>query len=173
MTASFATVETASAPPAEAERAPRAANANEMAPTRAEPRSRTDAVGELHGFLEHRSRQWSSVLRLLEQLRLHVQAVEAEREAEHRKLEAAMAAVEQPLRALKAAADPSRENRASGELDKVIESNRVALDQLETVAANLNTNFLVWRSAWLQYAQTFEASRRLRADMESRLHSRA
>jgi hypothetical protein len=160
--------------PAELERAPTLApNGNGAdAPRAAEPRRRADSVADLHSFLEQRSRQWSSVLRLLEQQRVQIQTVEAERDAEYQKLGAAVEAVEQALRAVRAATDLTKDARPAGEIDKVIEHNRATLDQLETVAANLNTKFLAWRSAWAQYAQTYDTSKRMRADMEARIPNR-
>jgi chromosome segregation ATPase len=137
-----------------------------------EPRRRADSVADLHSFLEQRSRQWSSVLRLLEQQRVQIQTVETERDGEYQKLAAAVEAAEQAMRAVRAATDLSKDARPAAEIEKIIEHNRVTLDQLETVAANLNTRFLAWRSAWAQYAQTYDTSKRMRADMESRIPNR-
>lgn len=163
----------------ENEKSPRATTGSEPTLVPAQPEGarheasrRTEGLGEMHTFLEHRSRQWSAMLRLLEQQRGQVQALEAEREAEYKRLEAAVEAVHRALRDVRTATDLNRENRSAGEAEKAIEINRTALDQLETVAANLNTNFLAWRSSWQQYAQTFEASKRIRADMDSRMQAR-
>jgi hypothetical protein len=157
----------------EAEKSAVAPNGMEtsIVPAQSEPR-RVDGVGDMHTFLEHRSRQWSAMLRLQEQQRIQVAALEAEREAEYKRLDAAVDAVQKALRAVRAATDPAKDARNSGEVEKAIEVNRSALDQLETVAANLNTNFLAWRSAWQQHAQSLDASRRIRADMEARMVAR-
>jgi hypothetical protein len=143
-----------------------------IVPAQSEPSRRSEGVSDMHTFLEHRSRQWSAMLRLQEQQRVQVAALETERDAEYKRLEAAVDAVQKALRALRAATDSSKESRNAGEAEKAIEVNRSALDQLETVAANLNTNFLAWRAAWQQHAQSLDASRRIRADMEARMMAR-
>jgi chromosome segregation ATPase len=147
-----------------------------IVPAQSEPARRADGpqgVSEMHTFLEHRSRQWSAMLRLQEQQRLQLQALEAERDAEYKRLEAAVDAVQKALRGVRATTDMTRDTRNAGEAEKAIELNRTALDQLETVAANLNTNFLAWRAAWQQHAQSLDASKRIRADMEARMMARA
>jgi chromosome segregation ATPase len=168
--------------PTELERSPSLSPANgngahsngaDGARAAAAPTRRTDSVADLHSFLEQRSRQWSSVLRLLEQQRVQIQTVEAERDVEYQKLSAAVEQAEQALRAVKAATDLTKDARPASEIDKIIEHNRATLDQLETAAANLSTKFLAWRSAWSQYAQTYDTSKRMRADMEARIPNRS
>jgi hypothetical protein len=158
------------------EKSPRAANVNEatLVPAQTEAPRRTDGgLGEMHTFLEHRSRQWSAMLRLQEQQRVQVQTLEAERDAEYKRLDAAVDAVQKGLRAMRSATDMnSKDARIAGETEKTIEMNRTALDQLETVAANLNTNFLAWRASWQQYATSLDAAKRIRADMEARMLTR-
>lgn len=160
----------------EAEKSPGTNGSNGMetsiVPAQSEPARRPEGASEMHSFLEHRSRQWSAMLRLQEQQRLQVTALESERDAEYKRLEAAVESVQKALRGLRAATEANKDNRNASELDQAIEVNRNALDELETVAANLNTNFLAWRSAYQQYAQSLDASRRIRADMEARMLAR-
>lgn len=158
----------------ERERNKRAANRNEFVSIaeQADPAKASDSTAELHSFLERRSRQWSTNVRLLEQHRQLVLSVEAERESEYARLRAIVESAEQSLRAVRAATDPQTENRVFGELEKVLENNRLTLEQLETIAASLNTNFLAWRAAWFQYAQTYEATKKIRMEIDQRTTGR-
>lgn len=139
---------------------------------RYEDARRPDGASDIHSFLEHRSRQWSAMLRLQEQQRIQVSALEAERDTEYKRLDVAVEAVQKAIRGLRTAVELNKEGRNVAEVERAMELNRAALDQLETVAANLNTNFLAWRSAWQQYTQSLEASRRIRADMDAKLMTR-
>ena len=122
-----------------------------------------ESVAELHSFLEHRSRQWSMTIRLMEQQRQYLRSVEVQREDNYKKLAEIMDMVVETARTVKSATD--REGRTPVDLEAIFEKNRRALDQLENVSVALSTNFLCWRSAWEQYVSTCEKAKGLRAEM--------
>jgi hypothetical protein len=122
-----------------------------------------ESVAELHSFLEHRSRQWSMTIRLMEQQRQYLRSVEVQREDNYKKLAEIMDMVVDTARTVKNATD--REGRTPVDLEAIFEKNRRALDQLENVSVSLSTNFLCWRSAWEQYVTTCEKAKGLRAEM--------
>jgi hypothetical protein len=122
-----------------------------------------ESVAELHSFLEHRSRQWSMTIRLLEQQRQYLRGIEVQREDGYKKLAEIMEMVVETARNLKSATE--KDGRSVAEVEIICEKNRKALDQLENIAVSLSTNFVCWRSAWEQYAQTVDKAKTLRAEM--------
>ena len=122
-----------------------------------------ESVAELHSFLEHRSRQWSMTIRLLEQQRQYLRSIEVQRDDSYRRLAEIMHMVDETFRNLKSATD--KEEKAPADLDNLLEKNRKALEQLENIAAALSTNFVCWRSAWGMYAETCQKAKGLRAEM--------
>lgn len=130
---------------------------------RREPPANFESVAELHSFLEHRSRQWSMTIRLLEQQRQYLRGVEVQREDGYKKLAEIMEAVVETARSLKSATE--KDGRSAAEVEIICEKNRKALDQLENIAVLLSTNFVCWRSAWEQYVQTVDKAKTLRAEM--------
>ena len=122
-----------------------------------------ESVAELHSFLEHRSRQWSMTIRLLEQQRQYLRSIEVQRDDSYRRLAEIMHMVDETFRNLKGATD--KEEKAPADLESLLEKNRKALEQLENIAAALSTNFVCWRSAWGMYAETCQKAKGLRAEM--------
>jgi hypothetical protein len=57
------------------------------------------------------------------------------------------------------------DSKPSSELDQLLENNRKALDQLESVAVSLISNFQIWRSTWEQYLETCARAKDLKAEM--------
>lgn len=122
-----------------------------------------ESVAELHSFLEHRSRQWSMTIRLLEQQRQYLRSIEVQRDDSYRRLAEIMHMVEETFRNLKTATD--KDEKTPADLESLLEKNRKALEQLENVAAGLSTNFVCWRSAWSMYSETCQKAKGLRAEM--------
>jgi hypothetical protein len=135
----------------------------EPVPEKREPAANFESVAELHSFLEHRSRQWSMTIRLLEQQRQYLRGVEVQREDGYKKLAEIMETVVDTARSLKSATE--KDGRSAAEVEIICEKNRKALDQLENIAVSLSTNFVCWRSAWEQYVQTVDKAKTLRAEM--------
>ena len=123
-----------------------------------------DAVAQLHSFLEHRSRQWSTTLRVMELQRQYVHAIEVERDAAYHKLAQVMEKLDESAQATKDSL--SRGGVSPVDLATTFERNRKVLEDLENVSVSLSTNFMCWRSAWEQYAQTAQTAKKLGAEMK-------
>jgi hypothetical protein len=135
-----------------------------IVPEKPETGSHADSVAQLHTFLEQRSRQWSSALRVMELQRQYVQAIEAERDAAYHKLAQVMEKLNESAHATKESLTRSGVNPV--DLATTFERNRKVLEDLENVSVSLSTNFMCWRSAWEQYAQTAQTARKLGAEMK-------
>ena len=122
-------------------------------------------VTELHKFLEHRSRQLSMTIRLMEQQRKYLRSIELQRDDDYKKLTQIVATVAETASRLKTATED--ETKTPRELEGVLEKNRIALDELENISAALRTDFLCWRSAWEQYLQTCVKEKELRSEMSA------
>lgn len=117
------------------------------------------AVGD---DLERRSREWTHMVRLLDQHRLHLESAEGERDQLQDKLKAILPEVQESSRALKAMLDRSKSGDISGDLAAQFDRNMRALDALEKTATALNNNFLWCRSAWEQYARSVLRAQQMR-----------
>lgn len=152
------------APPAEERSVVRKGQAEATAEA---PRANNAGEGgfaAVRGDLERRSREWSSMVRLLDQHSQHFEAAERERDSTYEELASAMPIVQESARELKAAIAACRAGELGADLAALFAKNGAALEQLEKVATALNAHFLWCRSAWEQYARTMVAAQRLRAD---------
>lgn len=114
--------------------------------------------------LERRSREWTAMIRVLDQNRQALDSAELERDAAYDELARIVPVVQETGKQLKAAMDATRQGQASPELPELFARNGEALDQLEKVAVALSGHFLRCRTTWEQYARSVENAQRLRAD---------
>ena len=119
--------------------------------------------------LERRSREWTHMVRLLEQHRLHLEAAEGERDQLQDKLNAIVPEVEESGRALKAMLERSKSGDISGDLAAQFDRNMRALEELEKTATALSVNFLWCRSAWEQYARSVIRAQQMREEYRQAL----
>jgi hypothetical protein len=123
-----------------------------------------DPVKEINSYLEYRSRDLSTLVRLLEQQRVHLRSVEAERDLAYEKFTDTVEAVHDAARSLRDSVE-----RNGKPADQVVvagfEKNQKALAELETMAVALRANYLNWRGAWEQYETTREKAKALRAEI--------
>jgi hypothetical protein len=114
--------------------------------------------------LERRSREWTAMVRLLEQNRHTLDCAEMERDAAYDELSRIVPIVQETAKDLTAAMDASRGGQPSSDLPELFARNSDALDQLEKVSVALSGHFLRCRTAWEQYARSVENAQRLRGD---------
>lgn len=126
--------------------------------SRAELATATD----LHNFLEKNARQLGTEIRMLEQQRQHLRAIEKQRSFIYEELSSAIDALRKSSKVLDDALAVS--GSAAG-VEVQFDGNRHALERLETVTVSLVTNFQIWRTAWEQYATTCGRTRDLKAEM--------
>jgi len=106
--------------------------------------------------LERRSREWTAMVRLLEQNRHTLDCAEMERDAAYDELARIVPIVQETAKELTAAMDASRSGRPSPDLPELFAKNSESLDQLEKVSVALSGHFLRCRAAWEQYARSVE-----------------
>jgi len=114
--------------------------------------------------LERRSREWTAMVRLLEQNRHTLDCAEMERDAAYDELARIVPIVQETAKDLTAAMDASRSGRPSPDLPELFAKNSESLDQLEKVSVALSGHFLRCRAAWEQYARSVENAQRLRGE---------
>jgi hypothetical protein len=114
--------------------------------------------------LERRSREWTAMVRLLEQNRHTLDCAEMERDAAYDELARIVPIVQETAKELTAAMDASRSGRPSPDLPELFAKNSESLDQLEKVSVALSGHFLRCRAAWEQYARSVENAQRLRGE---------
>ena len=112
--------------------------------------------------LDRRNRDWTTMLRQLEQQRLALEAAEQERDRLYAKLTGALPGVQASFESMTAAVAASKAGDLSAELTTHFSENMRALDELEQVASALTNNFLWFRSSWEQYARSVIRAERMR-----------
>src|SRR5262245_25655982 len=84
--------------------------------------------------LERRSREWSIMVRLLEQQRLFLESAEQERDRLYRDLARVVPEVQAAGQSVRSAMDATKAGDISGDLANLCSKNLHALDELEKVA---------------------------------------
>jgi hypothetical protein len=112
--------------------------------------------------LDIHSKEWRSVVRLLRQQRLQVEAAEAEKDELHGALERCAPAAQESGRALKEILEITKGGDISGDLAAAFARNERTIEELEAVVEALSTNLLGLRTAWEQYARTIIRAQALR-----------
>lgn len=127
----------------------------------------TASFFDLRHVLEQRSREWTTMVRQLEQHRQHLSALEAEQTSTYEQLERIVPVVQGTFRTLKASIEAKKSGEAAAEIDEVAAVNARALEELEKLAGTLSTQAVWFRSAWEQYARTIESAQRLRTQLDN------
>jgi hypothetical protein len=122
---------------------------------------------DLRHVLEQRSREWTTMVRQLEQHRQHLSALEQEQSATYEQLERIVPVVQGTYRTLKASIEAKKSGEPAAEIDEVAAVNARALEELEKLAGALSTQAVWFRSAWEQYARTVDNAQRLRTQLDS------
>lgn len=151
--------------PAVPERSPRALSFGRALPEPARPpRHIAGGFRQVGEDLGRRSREWVSMVRLLEQHRLALDSAEGERDRLLASLDAAMPEVQESGRTLKTTLERAKAGDISGDLAAEFDRSMRALDELEETATALSVNFLQCRSAWEQYARSVIRAQQMRED---------
>ncbi len=132
------------------------------APRTARPSVPYASVGE---ELERRSREWTAMVRLLEQNRHALDCAEMERDAAYDELARIVSVVQHTARELKEAMEHCKQGELGADLAGLSAKNGKALEDLEKIAVTLNSHFLWCRSAWEQYAKTIVSVQRYRTEV--------
>lgn len=114
--------------------------------------------------LERRNREWTAMIRVLEQNRHALESAELERDAAYDELARIVPIVQETGKQLKAAMNATREGQPAADLADLFARSGDALDQLESVSVALSGHFLRCRTTWEQYARSVETAQRLRAE---------
>src|SRR5215217_6059580 len=113
------------------ERSPAAAGA-------ARPALPTVEYARVSDELERRSREWTAMVRLLEQNRHTLDCAEMERDAAYDELARIVPIVQETAKELTAAMDASRSGPPSPDLPELFAKNSESLDQLEKVSVAIS-----------------------------------
>lgn len=122
--------------------------------------------------LDRRGREWTNMVRVLEQQRLQMEAAEEERDDLYEKLARISPEVQETGRALKSVLDACKSGDVSGDLATQFAKSMRSIEDLEKVAVALSANFLWCRSAWEQYARSVIKAQRLREEVRQSGHDR-
>lgn len=117
--------------------------------------------------LDRRSRDWTMMVRLLDQQRLHLQTSETERDRLHIELEGMLPNMREAARALQSAIDATKSGDISANLSSLFAENLRSLDALENVARALTANLLWTRSSWEQYARSVIGAQKMREEIKT------
>ena len=134
---------------------------------------RTGSFNSIKQDLESYSRDWASMVKLLEEARQHLAAAERERDEAYRALNTALPPVEQSAQELKSAMEAYKHGRTGADIDALFERNLAALTSLETAATCLTAQLVWCRSVWQQYADTVGRAKTLRSALKSEAIGRA
>ena len=124
-------------------------------------------VGDAAGVseqLERRSREWTAMVRLLEQNRYALDCAEMERDSAYKELVRILPIVQETAKQLTTAMDECRTSESMRDLSALFTKNGDALDELERTAVTLSAHFLRCRTVWEQYAQSVENAQRMRGE---------
>jgi hypothetical protein len=117
--------------------------------------------------LERRSRDWTMMVRLLEQQRLQLETAENERTRLYAALEAVLPAALTTGRAVDDAIQTTKQGDVSANLSALFVENLRELDKLENIAAALTASLLSTRSTWEQYARSVIGAQKMRDDLRA------
>lgn len=112
--------------------------------------------------LDKYGRECRNAVRLMEQLRLQLEAAEAERVRLHQLLVRILPEIDENARGLVSMMESARKGDVNGDLSAKFASNAAKLDELEKISEALNINLMAVRSAWEQYARAAIQAQRLR-----------
>ncbi len=116
--------------------------------------------------LDRRGRDWTMMVRLLEQQRLHLETAEKERARLYESLGAIMPGVMESGRSLDGTIENTKAGDVSANLSALFVEDLRALDELENVAKALTANLLWMRSSWEQYARSVIGAQKMREELK-------
>lgn len=117
--------------------------------------------------LDRRSRDWTMMVRLLEQQRLHLETAEMERDRLYKSFEVIIPEVRESGALLETLMSRTKSGDVSGNLSAQFADNLRALDKLENLSRALTANLLWTRSSWEQYARSVIGAQKMREDLQS------
>ncbi|NIK49406.1 uncharacterized protein YdbL (DUF1318 family) [Variibacter gotjawalensis] len=123
-----------------------------------------ESATDVHNLLEKKSRLLGAEIRMLEQRRQALRAMEKARDAVYGELAASVAMLTSSANALTASLNDAE---MPDQVGAAFDGNLESLDRLENVTAALITNFHCWRAAWEQYALTCNRAKILKAEMSA------
>jgi hypothetical protein len=126
---------------------------------------KSDPVKDINSYLEHRTRELSTVIRLLEHQRVHLRSLEQERDTAYDRFNLTVAAVQEAARGLTEAMERDAKPGDS-QIEAEFDKSQRGLNELEALAVILRANYLNWRGAWEQYEATRERAKSIRAEMQ-------
>jgi hypothetical protein len=112
--------------------------------------------------LDRRGRDWTTMVRLLEQQRLQLESAENERTRLYAALQAAMPRALESRDSLNGALEATKQGDISSNLSTRFAANLTELDELENIAKALTANLLWTRSSWEQYARSVLGAQKMR-----------
>lgn len=127
-------------------------------------RSAASGYASVSEELERRNREWTAMIRVLEQNRHALESAELERDAAYEELARIVPVVQETGKQLKAAMNATRDGQPAADLADLFVRSGDALDQLESVSVALSGHFLRCRTTWEQYARSVETAQRLRGE---------
>ena len=117
--------------------------------------------------LERRSREGTSMVRLLDQYRQQLETAERERDNAYAELARIVVTVQDTARDFRTATERCKAGDRGADLAGLCARNGAALEDLERIAGTLNSHFLTCRVAWEQYARTIVNAQRLRDELRA------
>ncbi|WP_375461885.1 hypothetical protein [uncultured Enterovirga sp.] len=129
------------------------------------PRQISGGFAAVAEDLERRGRDWTMMVRLLEQQRLHLETAERERTRLYETLESILPEVRRTGETLETSIETTKSGDVSANLSALFVENLRALDELENTAKALTANLLWTRSSWEQYARSVIGGQKMREEL--------
>jgi hypothetical protein len=131
------------------------------------PRVRADGQGgvdvmTLRSELEQTSRQWVTMVRMLEQQNDNLASVENTRDDEMGRLRELVAVIERSVGDVKTAMDTYRKGAPLQDVDTLFDITTGVLGELEKLSWDLSATMLACRTAWADYVRVVEDGKKLR-----------
>ena len=112
--------------------------------------------------LDRQSRDWTMLVRLIEQQRMQLEMTEQERLRLFDLLEAALPKLRETGRALDGAVERTKQGDVTSNLSARFAEHLRDLDDLDNVGRALSANLLRLRSNWEQYARSVLSAQKMR-----------
>jgi hypothetical protein len=139
----------------------------EEAPAAGLPRHIPGGFSSVAADLDRRGRDWTMMVRLLEQQRLQLETAEQERTRLYAALEAVLPGAVGTGRTVDQAIEKTKNGDVSSNLSSLFSDNLRELDELENVAKALTANLLWTRSSWEQYARSVLGAQKMREELKA------
>lgn len=116
--------------------------------------------------LDRRSRDWTMMVRLLDQQRMLLETAEKERNRLYSALQAILPGAISTGRSVDEALEKTKNGDVSSNLSSLFSDNLRELDQLENISKALTANLLWTRSSWEQYARSVLGAQKMREELK-------